>query len=225
MRIYLDSLRTIALVALAAYGLSTADPLTRCGAQDWSQWRGSDQTGAAAGKSYPRQWSEEQGIRWQVEIAGTGGSTPVVAGNRAYLTAGSEGKNHLLCYDVATGKQLWNVSVGSDRGGKHRKGSGANPSAVTDGELTFAYFRSGDIAAVDSQGKVRWQKNLQEQFGEDTLWWDLGTSPLLTEDAVIVAVMQTGPSYLVALDKQSGDVLWQTDRQLEAPEEAAQSYT
>jgi outer membrane protein assembly factor BamB len=96
---------------------------------------------------------------------------------------------------------------------------------VTDGTYTYAYFRSGDLGCVDNQGNVRWQKNLQAAYGEDTLWWDLGTSPLLTEDAVVIAVMQSGPSYLVALDKLTGKVLWKTDRMLDAPEEAAHSYS
>jgi outer membrane protein assembly factor BamB len=65
---------------------------------------------------------------------------------------------------------------------------------------------------------------LQEQYGEDTLWWDLGSSPTLIGDLVVVAVMQTGPSYLVAYDRKSGKLAWKTDRRLGAPEEAAQSY-
>lgn len=220
MRIRLNSLLPVALCIL--FAVPSQMP---CDAEDWSQWRGSDQKGVAPGSSFPTTWNEQDGIVWRVNVPGAGGSTPVVSGGRAYLTTGSEGQNLLLCFAVATGKRLWSATIGSDRGAKHRKGSGANPSAVTDGQLTFAYFRSGDIAAVDAQGKTRWQKNLQEEFGEDTLWWDLGSSPLLTENAVIVAVMQTGPSYLVALDKQSGDVLWQTERILDAPEEAAQSYS
>ncbi len=193
--------------------------------EDWRQWRGSDQTGTAAGSRFPVTWSETKGVVWRVDVAGLGGSTPVIAGDSLYLTSGMDEQNHLMAFDLKTGKQLWNTAIGTDAKAKHRKGSGANPSAVTDGELTFAYFRSGDVAAVDRDGNVRWQKNLQQEFGEDTLWWDLGTSPLLTENAVIVAVMQTGPSYLVALNKQTGDVLWQADRMVDAPEEAAQSYS
>jgi FkbM family methyltransferase len=72
---------------------------------------------------------------------------------------------------------------------------------------------------------VVWQTNLQQRFGEDTLWWDLGTSPVLTEKAVVIAVMQTGPSYLAAFDRTTGELLWKHDRDLGAPEEAAQSYS
>jgi outer membrane protein assembly factor BamB len=209
---------TCSLLAAAATVIPSAHA-------DWTQWRGSDQSGVAATSTYPQEWTEDKSLAWKTEIPGLGGSTPVVAGDQAFLTSGVDGQNRLLSFDVNSGKLLWATKVGTDRGAKHRKGSGANPSAVTDGVLTYAYFRSGDIAAVDREGNVRWQKNLQDAFGEDTLWWDLGTSPLLTEKAVVVAVMQTGPSYLVALDKQTGNVLWQTERVLDAPEEAAQSYT
>ena len=193
-------------------------------AQEWKQWRGSSQQGVAPTGEFPTEWKEGEAIAWRASLPGAGGSTPVVSNGQAYLTSGVDGQNRLLAFDVESGKQLWTTKIGTDSGGKHAKGSGSNPSAVTDGLLTYAYFRSGDVAGVDRDGKVRWHKNLQDAFGKDTLWWDLGTSPLLTEKAVVIAVMQTGPSYLVALDKQTGDVLWRTDRLLEAPEEAAQSY-
>ncbi len=215
-------LHAIHLIVLVTATLSVYSPPSI--AEDWRQWRGNDQTGVASGENFPTQWSEDSSIAWRVEVPGLGGSTPVVSGNQAFLTSGIDGQNRLLSMDIDSGKLLWNTKIGTDRGAKHRKGSGANPSPVTDGILTYAYFRSGDLAAVDRQGTIRWQKNLQSAFGEDTLWWDLGTSPLLTDQAVVIAVMQSGPSYLVAFDKETGDVLWRTDRMLDAPEEAAQSY-
>lgn len=216
---YVFCLATICLLPLASPGVSAADLAS------WPQWRGPQQDGAVAGNHYPLKWSEESGIDWKTKLPGLGGSTPVVAGSTAYLTAGIEGKNSLLAIDTGSGELRWTVELGADTGGKHRKGSGSNPSAVVDAGHVYAYFRSGDLGCVDVQGNVRWQVNLQEKFGEDTLWWDLGSSPLLTDQAVIVAVMQTGPSYLVAFDKQTGDVLWKQDRMLAAPEEAAQSYS
>lgn len=194
-------------------------------ADDWPQWRGKSASGVADGDGFPVRWSPAEGFKWKWDDPGIGSSTPVLLGDRALVTSGIDGQNRLLSIDLETGEIAWTARLGTDRGGKHRKASGANSSAVTDGNLAFAYFRSGDIACVDAQGNVRWQKNLQDAFGEDTLWWDLGTSPVLTEDAVVVAVMQTGPSYLVALDKLTGKVKWKVDRVLDAPEEAAHSYS
>ncbi|WP_182867587.1 outer membrane protein assembly factor BamB family protein [Stieleria mannarensis] len=208
-----------ATASLAAPSIATADdPVS------WPQWRGGMQNGVAAGESYPTKWGEKSGIAWKAELSGLGGSTPVIADSKAFLTAGTDGQNTLFAIDVQSGQTLWSTALGKDRGNKHRKGGGSNPSAVTDGDAVYAYFRSGDLASVDMEGNVRWQVNLQEKFGEDTLWWDLGSSPTLINNLVVVAVMQTGPSYLVAYDRSTGDLVWKVDRQLGAPEEAAQSY-
>ncbi len=98
---------------------------------------------------------------------------------------------------------------------------------MTDGQVIAVYYKSGDVAGVDRSGKVLWEKNLQKEYGEDTLWWDLGTSPVMTKNHVIVTVMQSepSPSYLAALDKKTGEIAWKVDRNVPAPKEAAQSYT
>lgn len=185
----------------------------------WSQWRGNGQNGVASGKGFPLKWTDSEGVKWKVEVPGAGGSTPVIAGNKAFLTTGLDGKNHVQAWNVDTGELIWSTSVGDDAGGKHRKGSGANPSAVTDGKSVVTYFRSGDLACLDTEGKIKWQVNLQKEFGEDTLWWDLGSSPTLINNLVVVAVMQSGPSYLVAYDRETGKMAWKVDRKTPAPSE------
>ena len=193
-------------------------------AGDWSNWRGPNQDGVASGKGYPTEWSAEKNVAWKIELPGRGSSTPAVSGDRIFLTSGADGKNALLAFD-RSGKEVWRVLVETERAGKNKKASGSNPSCVTDGKHVYAYFKSGDLACVDFAGKIVWQTNLQKEYGEDTLWWDLGTSPVLTKAHCVVAVMQTGPSYLVALDKVTGKLAWKADRNLGAPEEAAQSYS
>ena len=218
------------LVALASF--ATLSPACQGGvsaedAGQWKYWRGGDAKGVAPAGEYPVQWSPAEKADWRIELPGRGGSTPVIAGGMAFVTLGDEGTNHLLAIEVATGKVAWQAALGADTGGKHKKGSGSNPSPTTDGKHVYAYFRSGDLACVDMQGKVVWQRNLQKEFGEDTLWWDLGSSPILTDSTIVVAVMQSppSPSYVAAFDKQSGDQVWKVDRELGAPDEAAQSYT
>lgn len=220
-------------LAILAAMITFSSTFDACSAETsqsvWYQWRGPDQNRTATGDPYPRKWGEskdgeKQNIDWKLKLPGGGASTPVIASDTAFLTFAADGKNHLASVGLADGTFRWQVELGDDRGGKHRKGGGSNPSAITDGQQVFAYFRSGDLACVDVKGNVQWQVNLQDRFGEDTLWWDLGTSPILTDDAVVVAVMQTGPSYLVAFNKVSGELLWKVDRITDAPEEAAQSY-
>lgn len=212
------SLFVVAVAFVSPFELSAAD------VQTWPQWRGGHQNGLAPSGNYPMKWSENSGIAWKTPLPGSGGSTPILVAGKAFVTAGVDGKNTLIAIDIESGQVAWQTPLGDDRGNKHRKGSGSNPSAVTDGTHVFAYFRSGDLACVGLNGEVQWQVNLQEKFGEDTLWWDLGTSPTVIGDLVVVAVMQSGPSYLVAFDRKTGEQAWKTDRQLGAPEEAAQSY-
>ena len=74
-------------------------------------------------------------------------------------------------------------------------------------------------------GELNWKINLQEQYGEDTLWWDLGTSPIFSGENIVVAVMQEGESYVVALKQSDGSVAWKVDRTYEVKKETGQSYT
>jgi outer membrane protein assembly factor BamB len=193
-------------------------------ADDWMQWRGPDANGVAVGESYPLKWTAEEGVLWKAALPGLGASTPIIFDDHILVTGGHDGKNSTLCLDRA-GKQKWEVLLGDERAARNRKASGSNSSPVTDGSYLFVYFKSGDLACLNFQGEVLWHKNLQQQYGPDTLWWDLGTSPVLTKNQVVVAVMQSGSSYLVAMDKRTGDVAWKVDRNLDAPGEAAQSYT
>ena len=205
------------VVVVAAAGAARGD--------DWPNWRGPSGAGVAAGGGYVASWGPQENVRWRVPLPGLGASTPVVTGDAIVVTCAVDGQDAAICLD-RTGKERWRRSLGPERAGKHKKATGSNPSPVTDGTHVWVYYKSGALACLNlADGAVVWRTNLQEKFGEDTLWWDLGTSPVLTEQAVVVAVMQSGPSYLVAFDRGTGAVLWKQDRMLGAPEEAAQSYS
>jgi outer membrane protein assembly factor BamB len=196
-------------------------------AQDWPQWRGPDGNGVAAHGSYPVTFSATNGLLWKAPLPGKGGSTPIVWGDRIALTSGvgegTNGQDGVLCFDW-TGKQLWQATLGKQRPGKHRRGSGSCPSPVTDGTRLFVYFKSGTLAALDFDGKVLWKTNLQARYGKDTLNWDLGTSPVLAAGNLVVAVMHEGTSYVVALKPANGEVVWKVDRNFPCKEECSQSY-
>ena len=198
-----------------------AEPST---ADNWPNWRGPYGNGVAADANFPTEWGANKNLAWQVELPGVGGSTPAIWEDFIFVTCPNKAnENEIRCYS-RTGKLRWKTTLGKERAGKHKKGSGSNPSPVTDGKHVFCYYKSGDVACLDFAGDIVWKKNLQETYGKDTLWWDLGTSPVLTDSALVVAVIQSGPSYLVALEKETGRVSWKHDRMLGAPEEAAQTY-
>ncbi len=193
-------------------------------ADNWPAWRGPHFTGVAQGTGYPVNWSGTENVAWKIALPGLGGSTPAVWGDAIFVTCGDEGQNAVLCYNGA-GELQWKTHLGKERPGKHRKATGSNPSPTTDGERVYVYFKSGDLACLDFAGKILWQKNLQQLYGEDTLWWDLGTSPLLTQKLLVVACVQSGPSYLAGFDKMTGDEVWKVDRMLDAPNESNQTYS
>jgi len=136
-------------------------------------------------------------------LPGKGCSTPAVWDRRIYLTAPTNGLDAALAFDWA-GKPLWHTTLGPEQAGKHRKGSGSNASPATDGHAVFVYFKSGTLAALELDGQLRWQTNLVERFGPDTLYWDHGTSPVLTKSCVVMTRMHHGESWVVAFDKASG---------------------
>jgi outer membrane protein assembly factor BamB len=208
-------LSTVLILAIASPALAQSD---------WPQWRGPNGSGGVAGGSYPVKWDATSGLAWKTPLPGKGCSTPIVWHGRIFLTAGADGQDSALAFDTS-GKLLWQTRLGAERKGKHRNGSGSNSSPATDGQGVFVYFKSGTLARLELDGKVTWKINLQDRFGHDTLWWDVGTSPVLTARDVVVAVMHQGNSYLAAFDKTTGQLHWKTARDFTTPLEGDHSYT
>lgn len=190
----------------------------------WSNWRGPAGDGSTADGNYPVSWSETNNVLWKAALPGKGCSTPIVWDNHIFITAPADGQDAMLAVDW-NGKELWRTKLGTERAGKHRNGSGSNASPVTDGRSVFAYFKSGNLAALDFAGKVLWQTNLVEAFGRDTLYWDHGTSPVLTEKFVVMARMHQGESWLAAFDKQTGEMKWKVARNYQTPQENDHGYS
>lgn len=193
-------------------------------ADNWPGWRGPTSNQVATQGDYPTTLDPNTNAVWKIDLPGKGSSTPCVWKDRIFITCDIEGQDGILCYDLA-GKEQWRKTLGEQRPGKHRNASGSNPTPITDGKRVFVYYKSGTVAALNFKGEVLWKLNLQEKYGKDTLWWDLGTSPVFAGDNIVIAVMQAGESYLVALDQQSGDVAWRTLRTYKRPTESDQAYT
>ncbi|MDH4202799.1 MAG: PQQ-binding-like beta-propeller repeat protein [Phycisphaerae bacterium] len=191
----------------------------------WPNWRGPNDNGSIHSGQYPVQWDLESGkIIWKSDIPGKGYSIPVVWDKRIYLTTGTEDLDTVLAFDWS-GKQVWKQQLGPEVAGKHKNASGSNSSAVTDGKAVFVFFKSGNFAAIDLDGSIRWQMNLFERFGKDERFWDFGTSPVLTRKYVVMAQMHDGPSWVAAFDKVTGKVSWKVPRNYETPKEGSQGYS
>lgn len=211
---------TVACVLLlSAVGNAAEPPMS-----NWPLWRGPDFNGSTRSGTYPVKWTADDNLAWKVELPGRGCSTPIVWGDHIILTAPIDGQDGMVDLDFS-GKIRWQTTLGPQRKGKHRNGSGCNPSAVTDGRFIFAYYKSGRLAGLDLSGKLLWQTNLQQRFAKDTLFWDVGTSPVLTDEHVVATVMHAGESFLAAFEKRTGSMAWKAARNYDCPIEGDQSYT
>ncbi|MBM3968419.1 MAG: Pyrrolo-quinoline quinone [Planctomycetes bacterium] len=190
---------------------------------DWRSWRGPLGNGSVERGSYPVSFGAEKYL-WRTPLPGKGCSTPILLSGMIYLTSPADGNDALLCYDL-NGREKWRTAFGKENAGKHRNGSGSNASPVTDGKAVFVFFKSGTFAAVDLNGKVRWKTDLVERFGKDTLFWDHGTSPVLTENYVIMVRMHQGESWLAAFDKETGAMAWKVARNYKTPTECDHGYS
>ena len=206
----------VAFVLLVAIAMEIAEAQA-----NWPRWRGPQDNGSTESGTYPVKWEK---VLWKAPLPGRGCSTPVVWDQRIYLTAPVNGLDAVLAFDWS-GKPLWQTTLGPEQGGKHRNGSGSNASPVTDGKGVFVYFKSGSLAALEFDGQVRWQTNLVERFGRDTLFWDHGTSPVLTEKYVVMVRMHHGESWVAAFDKATGEMRWKVARNYETPIEGDHAYT
>ncbi|HYW78113.1 MAG TPA: PQQ-binding-like beta-propeller repeat protein [Thermoguttaceae bacterium] len=207
----------VLLFCTAAHAAESSTP-------DWSNWRGPGQNGSATVGPLPVEWSADESLAWKVELPGRGCSTPIVCGKQIIVTTPIDDHDAVLGLDFE-GKTRWQATFGPQNKGKHRNGSGCNPSPVTDGRFVFVYYKSGTLAGLDLSGNILWQTNVQERFAKMDLFWDVGTSPVLTERHAVVAVMHAGESFLVAFDKATGKLAWKVARQYECPLEGDQSYT
>lgn len=233
----------IVLVMLAAAAVAT-EPAADAD-RFWPNWRGPLDRGVAPNGNPPVEWSEEKNIRWKVPLPGQGSASPIVWGDRVFVTSavntgeadpnarpaaveehgrtrrrGPQGVSTQNVHEFAVfafrrsdGGLLWKRIARREtpHEGHHPTGTWASNSAVTDGETLFAYFGSKGIYAYDFEGGLRWEKDLGDMktrlsFGE-------GSSPALRDDKLVVIWDHEGSSFIVALDKWTGEEVWRVDRE------------
>ncbi len=192
--------------------------------ENWPQWRGPDGNGVAVTGDYPVTFSGLKNVKWKAELPGRGSSTPAVWGDSIFVTCSIDGEDGAICFGF-DGKEKWRQKFGKEKPGKHRNGSGSNASPVVTDRYVVVYYKSSTVACLTHAGNVVWKKNLIQEYGEDTLWWDRATSPVLAAGNAVIAVMQEGGSYLVAFDLASGDVAWKAPRDYDVNTESNHAYT
>jgi outer membrane protein assembly factor BamB len=184
-------------------------------AADWPSFRGNGD-GITTAKNLPLKWSDSEGVAWVADIAGYGQSSPIVIGNQAFVTS-VEGATkttlHVSAFDITTGKPLWKHTAQGTQGVEDSDYvSKAAPTPVADEQRLVAFFESGDILALDHDGKLPWQRSLTKDYGEFKGNHGVGSSLAQTTEHVIALIDHAGPSYVIALDKQTGKTAWKVDR-------------
>jgi outer membrane protein assembly factor BamB len=178
-------------------------------ASDWPQWRGPNRDGISAETGLLDSWpAGGPRLVWKTEGLGEGYSSLAVVGDRLY-TQGQEGNQEfVVAFDATKGKQLWKTPGG--RGYHESRGHGPRGTPTVDGTSLYALAADGTLLCLDTAtGERLWGMNIVEKFGGHVPTWGISESPLLEGDRVIVTPGGSGAS-VVALDKATGEVLWQS---------------
>jgi len=186
---------------------------------DWAQFRGPGGLGVSPDKPVPTIWSQTKNIKWKTAMPGPGASSPIVLGQRVFLTCSAgfpvpgqlavptvDVKRNLLCLERDTGKILWNAEVASKQPEPAviRENHGyASSTPVADGERIYVFYGTTGVFAFDHQGKQIWQADV----GGRTHGWGSAASPILYQNLVIVNASVESDS-LFAFDKRTGKAVW-----------------
>ncbi|MBA4190687.1 MAG: hypothetical protein C0467_22105 [Planctomycetaceae bacterium] len=191
-------------------------PTVTLSASDWPQFRGPNATGVSDEKNLPTEWSKTKGIAWKADLPGRGASSPVIVGNRVYVTCSSgtrDDRLHVLCFDAATGKQLWHRQLqATGSTACHPKTCMAANTPVADETGVYALFATGDMAAFDADGTLRWYRSLVGDYPTITNAVGMASSPILAAGRLIVPMDNAGESFLAALDTKYGKNVWKVER-------------
>jgi outer membrane protein assembly factor BamB len=180
----------------------------------WPGFRGAGDSHTAA-RQLPLEWADNKNVTWKAPLPGYGQSSPVVWRDKVFLTA-VEGANKekllVFCHDLKQGRQLWLKEFPATFTMKDANTvSKAAPTPAVDERRVYVLFESGDLFAFDHKGNLQWRRKLAEEYGAYKTNHGLGSSIALTDKAVIALVAHGGPSYLLAVDKQTGKDLWKSD--------------
>ena len=209
-----------------------------CLAGDWPHWRGPFYNGSADEKNLPESWSKTKNIAWVAPLPGRGPATPVVSGDRVFVSSTVKGSKDLqaLCIRCADGKVLWKKTLGV--AGASMRSTPAAPSPVTDGKKVYFLYATGLLTGLDVKGNVLWSRDLSKAHGDITVKFGYAASPLLWEGRLYVPVLRKGggyglfgrsdpslDSFLLAVDSETGKTVWKQPRPTKARAESKDSYS
>lgn len=203
--------------------------------EHWPQFRGAQADGMGEGATLPESWSATENVVWKVRVPGWGWSSPIVWGNRVFVTSAvgetelptpsvggypgghiGSGEVHrwmLFCFDTESGRLLWEYEAhrGIPPQPRHPRSSFANKTPVTDGQRVYAYFANIGLFCVDLDGRELWERRWPSYPMRDG--WNTGSSPVLADGRVFIQNDNEQESFVEALDAASGRTLWRMPRE------------
>ncbi|MEY4939959.1 MAG: hypothetical protein RIQ93_1694 [Verrucomicrobiota bacterium] len=206
------------LLALALMAPTAHLIVSHARAEDWPRWRGPRADSIADGQNLPLEWSQSKNVLWSLKLPGWGTSSPVVYGNRVFVTSqvedGGAKKLLTLCYDLNDGRELWrhDFGFGASQRSHVKSNLATNTPTVTE-DAVYVAFANAEIARYTHDGKLVWTNRYMTKFTDPKMAWGYNVSPLVLEDSIVFAWdHHTGPCYLIGLDKKTGEIAWQIDR-------------
>jgi outer membrane protein assembly factor BamB len=177
-------------------------------AENWPSWRGSQGDGIAHESNLPTTWDKSTNVKWRVDLPGPGNASPIVWGDKVFVAqAVTEGNRRtLMCFDAKSGELLWQVGTTFDGDEPtHQTNPYCAGTPATDGKLVYVCFGTPGVYAYDFSGKEVWHREL----GSLTHMFGSAVSTVLHDNLCIVNFGPTDSTKLVALDKATGDVVWE----------------
>jgi outer membrane protein assembly factor BamB len=188
---------------------------SECPAQEWTRFRGPNGSGISTAKTIPTSWTEKD-INWKVPLPGSGHSSPVIWGNKVFLTSANDQKSELdiLCFSVADGALVWKKAIPFASYRKHNYNSFATSSPTVDEQRLYVCWSTPDkcaLMALDHDGEMIWERDLGPYVSQH----GHGSSPIIYQDLVILANEQEGISFVIAVEARTGATRWKTSRKTE----------
>ena len=182
-------------------------------AADWPQFRGPGGQGHSDATNLPLTWSETENITWKVPVAGLGWSSPAIQGDQIWITSAvDEGKTlHAIALDRATGKSLHDVTIFelAEPSPVHSKNSHASPTPLIEGDRVYVHYGAHGTACLKTDGTVVWKtQDLKHDHRHGP-----GGSPVIFEDLLILNCDGSDIQFVVALDKNTGEIRWKKKRE------------
>jgi outer membrane protein assembly factor BamB len=188
---------------------------------NWPGWRGPEGTGISRDQNLPLKWRTNENVRWRIDLPGRGNSSPIVWGDRVFVTqaVSVDNRRTVMCFDRASGKLLWQSGVTyTEREPTQRDNPYCSATPVTDGERVIASFGSAGVYCYDFAGKELWHRDhgkMNNGFGN-------AASPMLAGDLCILNFGPDEKGRLIAMNKKTGDTVWKVQPPKVDPSEQQQ---